>query len=52
MLAQVLQIFLGERTSCKKLADLQPRQGNLLQRNIFTGSTKPLFTTQNRLETS
>jgi hypothetical protein len=29
------------------------RQGNLLQRNIFTGLNKPLFTTtQNRLETS
>jgi hypothetical protein len=35
MLAQVLQIIFGERTPCKKLADLHPSQGNLLQRNNF-----------------
>jgi hypothetical protein len=28
--------ILGERTPCKKLADLHPRQGNLLQRNNFS----------------
>jgi hypothetical protein len=28
--------ILMERTPCKKLADLRPRQGNLLQRNIFS----------------
>jgi hypothetical protein len=37
---------------CKKAADLHPRQGNLLQRNIFTGLNETsLFKTQNRLET-
>jgi hypothetical protein len=44
-LAQVLQIFLGKE-------HLHPRQGNLLQRNNFLRSTKPLFTSQNRAETS
>jgi hypothetical protein len=34
-LAQVMQIFFGERTPCKRLADLHPRQGNLLQREQF-----------------
>jgi hypothetical protein len=33
MLAQVLQIFLGERKPSKKLADLHSKQGSLLQRN-------------------
>jgi hypothetical protein len=33
MLARVLQYILGERTPCKKLADLHPRHGNLLQRS-------------------
>jgi hypothetical protein len=36
--------FFCEKT-CKKFADLHPRHGNLLQKNIFTG---PLLTTQNR----
>jgi hypothetical protein len=31
---------LGERTPCKKLADLRPRQGNLLQRNYFSAVYK------------
>jgi hypothetical protein len=36
MLAQVQQIIFWERTPCKKLADLHPWQGNLLQRNNFS----------------
>jgi hypothetical protein len=28
--------IFGERTPCKKLADLHPRHGNLLQRNKFS----------------
>jgi hypothetical protein len=28
--------ILRERTPCKKLADLHPRQGNLLLRNNFS----------------
>jgi hypothetical protein len=36
----------------KKSANLHPRQGNLLQRNIFTELKKTLVTTQNGLETS
>jgi hypothetical protein len=28
--------IFGERTPCNKLADLHPRQGNLLQRNNFS----------------
>jgi hypothetical protein len=39
--------FFGKEYREKKLADLQPRQGNLLQRSNFQGSTKPLFTPQN-----
>jgi hypothetical protein len=35
----VLQTFLVKKP-CKKAADLHPRQGNLLQRNIFTGLSK------------
>jgi hypothetical protein len=52
MFALVLQIFFRERTPCKKLADLHPRQGNLLQKKIFQGSTNPLLTSQNRVEIS
>jgi hypothetical protein len=44
--------IFGERTPCKKLADLHPGQGNLLERNDFLRCTKPLFTSQNRVETS
>jgi hypothetical protein len=40
MLAQVLKRFFGERTPCKKLADLHLRQGNLLQRNKFSEVTQ------------
>jgi hypothetical protein len=40
MLAQVLQIFLGKEHLVKKLADLHPRQGNLLQRNNFSAVYK------------
>jgi hypothetical protein len=36
MLAQALQFF-WERTPGKKVADLHPRQGNILQRNNFSG---------------
>jgi hypothetical protein len=32
--------IFGERTPRKILADLHPREGNLLQRNIFTGVYK------------
>jgi hypothetical protein len=32
--------IFGERTPCKKLADLHPRQGNLLQRNNFSAVYK------------
>jgi hypothetical protein len=46
MLAQVFANIFGERTPCKKSADLHPRQGNLFQRNNFS------FTSQNRVETS
>jgi hypothetical protein len=35
MLAQALQIFWGKETPCKKLADLHPRQGNLLEKEHF-----------------
>jgi hypothetical protein len=44
--------FWAKKTPCKKLADLHPRQGNLLQRYHFQGSAKPLFTWQNRVEIS
>jgi hypothetical protein len=50
MFALVQQTFLAKKSPGKKSADLHPRQGNLLHRNILQGSTKPLFTTQNRLE--
>jgi hypothetical protein len=36
MFALVQQTFLAKKP-CKKSADLCPRQGNLPQRNIFTG---------------
>jgi hypothetical protein len=42
----------GRKKPCKKSADLHHRQGNLLHWNILQGSTKPLFTTQNRVEIS
>jgi hypothetical protein len=32
--------ILGEKKPCKNSADLHPRQGNLLQWNIFTGLNK------------
>jgi hypothetical protein len=38
MLAQVLQIFLGKEHLGKKMADLHPRQGNLLQRQVYKAS--------------
>jgi hypothetical protein len=41
MFALILYInVFGERTPLKKLADLHPRQGNLLQRNKFLGVYK------------
>jgi hypothetical protein len=51
-LEQGLASIFGERTPCKKLANLHPRHGNLLQRNNFRRSTEPLFTSQNRVEIS
>jgi hypothetical protein len=39
----------GRKKTCKKSADLHPRQGNLLHCSILQDSTKPLFTTQNRV---
>jgi hypothetical protein len=39
MFALAQQTFLA-KNPCKKSADLHPRQGNLLQRNIFTGLNK------------
>jgi hypothetical protein len=39
MFVLVRQTFLAKKTS-KKSADLHPRQGNLLQRNIITGLNK------------
>jgi hypothetical protein len=49
MFVLVRKTFLAKK-ACKKSADLHPRQGNLLQRHIFTGLNKPLLTAQNRLE--
>jgi hypothetical protein len=50
----VWQTFLAKKTLAKSLLiSALPRQGNILQRNIFTGdSTKPLLSRKNRLETS
>jgi hypothetical protein len=48
----VLQILFGGKTPCKKLADLHPRQGNLIQRTVFSGLQNTLFTSQNRVEIS
>jgi hypothetical protein len=42
----------GQKTPCKKSADLHPRQGNLLQWNIFTGLNKIYLHLKNRVETS
>jgi hypothetical protein len=44
--------IFGERTPCKKLADLHPRQGNYFKGTLFQRSTKPLFASQNRMEIS
>jgi hypothetical protein len=45
MSALVLKIFFGKERLVKyRLIYTLPRQGNLLQRNIFQGPTKPLFT--------
>jgi hypothetical protein len=38
--ALVRKTFLGEKKPYKKSADLHPRQGDFLQRNIFTGLNK------------
>jgi hypothetical protein len=43
MISLVLQIFSGKELLVKKLADLRPRQGNLLRRNHFSGVYKPLL---------
>jgi hypothetical protein len=40
MFALVLQIFFWKEHLVKNLADLHPRQGNLLQRNHFSGVYK------------
>jgi hypothetical protein len=39
MFALVQQTFWAKKT-CKKSADLHPRQGNLRQSNLFTGLNK------------
>jgi hypothetical protein len=39
MFELLLQTFWA-KNPCKKPADLHPRQGNLLHRNIFTGLNK------------
>jgi hypothetical protein len=44
--------IFGERTPCKKMADVHPRKGNLLQRNNLQGCIKSLFASQNRVEIS
>jgi hypothetical protein len=40
MFELLLQTFWAKKKSCKKSADLHPRQGNLLLWNIFTGLNK------------
>jgi hypothetical protein len=40
MFALAQQTFLAKKLVHKKSADLHPRKGNLLQRNIFTGLNK------------
>jgi hypothetical protein len=40
MFELLLQTFWAKKKTCKKSADLHPRQGNLLQWNIFTGLNK------------
>jgi hypothetical protein len=44
--------FFGERTPCKEWADLHPGQGNLLQKECFQRFSKPVLTSQNRVEIS
>jgi hypothetical protein len=44
----VQQTFLAKKT-CKKSADLRPRQGNLLARNIFTGSNNTSLYLQHKI---
>jgi hypothetical protein len=54
MFELLFQTFWAKNPS-KKSADLHPRQGKLHAMYIGTflqGSTKPLFTSQNRVETS
>jgi hypothetical protein len=49
MSALVQKTFLAEKNLCKKSADLHPRQGNLLQRNSFTGLTKTSLYVQHKI---
>jgi hypothetical protein len=44
--------YFRENNTLLKMADLHPRQGNLLLNIFFQGSTKPLFSSQNRVEIS
>jgi hypothetical protein len=52
MLAQVLQIFFGERTPCKNRPISTLDKVIYFKRTIFLQSRNPLFTSQNRAETS
>jgi hypothetical protein len=42
----------GQKNSCKKSADLHPRQGIYYIGTFLQSSIKPLFYSQNRVETS
>jgi hypothetical protein len=52
MLAQVLQIFLGKEHLVKNRLISTLDKAIYFKGKHFLRSTKPLFTTQNRLETS
>jgi hypothetical protein len=52
MLAQVLQIFLGKKTLVKSLLISTLDKVIYYIGTFLQGSTKPLFTSQNRVETS
>jgi hypothetical protein len=52
MLAQVLQIFLGKEHPVKNWLISTLDKVIYFKGTIFLRPTKPLFTTQNRIETS
>jgi hypothetical protein len=52
MLAQVLQIFFGEKYLAKNCLISILDKVIYFKGAIFQGSTKPLFTSQNRVEVS